>query len=196
MTLFNYPHEPHTRRHGPKGYASHSSYKPWLRDEFEFRCVYCLFRERWYPNGSDSFGVDHALPKSVRPDLECTYDNLLYACNRCNTAKGTAMVPNPCQLALRGHVRVNNAGLAEGNTPEGTLLIEVLGLNNPTTIEFRRRMLEVFASCDSPLLTSFFGYPDDLPDLSLARPTCNTRPKGITQSTYVRRSARQLSVVY
>lgn len=44
---FNYPDAPHRRRHGPRGYADYASYRPWLRDEFTFRCVYCLLREQW-----------------------------------------------------------------------------------------------------------------------------------------------------
>ncbi len=44
-TPFRYPDGPHQRRHGPRGYASYESYRPWLRDEFAFRCVYCLTRE-------------------------------------------------------------------------------------------------------------------------------------------------------
>ena len=47
MTAFTYPSEPDVRRHGPQGYADAASYRPWLRDEFAFRCVYCLFREQW-----------------------------------------------------------------------------------------------------------------------------------------------------
>ena len=43
---FEYPSSPHRRRHGPLGYADYASFRPWLRDEFSFRCVYCLLRER------------------------------------------------------------------------------------------------------------------------------------------------------
>jgi hypothetical protein len=45
MPAFTYPAEPHLRRHGPQGYVDAASYRPWLRDDFAFRCVYCLFRE-------------------------------------------------------------------------------------------------------------------------------------------------------
>ena len=41
---FTYPRSRHIRRHGPHGYRDYRSYKPWLRDEFAFRCVYCLWR--------------------------------------------------------------------------------------------------------------------------------------------------------
>ena len=48
--LFAYPRELHERRHGPLGYLDYGDYRPWLRDEFQFRCVYCLCRERWFPD--------------------------------------------------------------------------------------------------------------------------------------------------
>ncbi len=62
---FVYPDTPHVRMHGPRGYEAYQSYKDWLRDEFTFRCVYCLERERWYPNGHAAFGVDHVKPKPI-----------------------------------------------------------------------------------------------------------------------------------
>jgi len=44
---FIFPSVAHVRKHGPVGYTDFTTYKPWLRDEFQFRCVYCLERERW-----------------------------------------------------------------------------------------------------------------------------------------------------
>jgi hypothetical protein len=58
--IFRYPMSAHERRHGPRGYQDYRSYKPWLRDEFEFRCVYCLCRERWFPDGDANFSVDQS----------------------------------------------------------------------------------------------------------------------------------------
>src|SRR5947209_17514667 len=89
-TPFAYPLAPHARRHGPRGYGGYRGYqrfKPWLRDDFTFRCVYCLFRERWYPNGQDAFSVEHVTPQALAPDRVCDYDNLVYACVRCNSLK-------------------------------------------------------------------------------------------------------------
>ena len=40
--IFDYPAPQEKRRHGPSGYRNYESYRPWLRDEFDFRCVYCL----------------------------------------------------------------------------------------------------------------------------------------------------------
>ncbi len=58
MGAFDYPEIPHERRHGPTGYADHITYRPWLRDEFTFRCVYCLLREQWGRVMSE-FDVEH-----------------------------------------------------------------------------------------------------------------------------------------
>ena len=33
------------RQHGPRGYVDDEHYKPWLRDEFTYRCLYCGCRE-------------------------------------------------------------------------------------------------------------------------------------------------------
>ena len=72
MEGFNYPTKPHQRRHGPTGYGDYESYRPWLRDEFLFRCVYCLNREKWYSDDV-AFNIDHFLPVAVAPDMECDY---------------------------------------------------------------------------------------------------------------------------
>jgi hypothetical protein len=72
-----YPSVSHERRHGPHGYADYRTYKPWSRDEFTFRRVYCLPREVWYPNGYEEFAVEHFAAKSIVPDQSGEYDNLL-----------------------------------------------------------------------------------------------------------------------
>ena len=62
LTPFAYAAVPHPRKHGPQGYANYQEYKDWLRDEFVFRCVYCLEREMWYPSRAAAFSVDHVIP--------------------------------------------------------------------------------------------------------------------------------------
>ncbi len=79
---------PHTRKHGPYGYATYSAYRPWLRDEFTFRYVYCLAREQW-GRVSGEFGVDHFTPQAKSPDQALDYANLLYCCQSCNALKGS-----------------------------------------------------------------------------------------------------------
>src|SRR5205814_6335056 len=104
MTAFLYPAQPHVRRHGPEGYADPESYRAWLRDEFTFRCVYCLLREQW-GRVRGTFDIDHFLPVSLHPERERTYDNLLDACAACNAAKGNRAVPDPTAVLLDSSAR-------------------------------------------------------------------------------------------
>ena len=145
---FRYPSEPHQRKHGPTGYDDYRSYKPWLRDEFSFRCIYCLSRERWYPDGQDSFCVEHLLPKST-PEyahLEWWYDNLVYACRRCNSAKGKAILADPCRQAAFGlHLKVLPDGTIDWLTEDGMNLVLVLRLNDPEMVALRAKYIELLA---------------------------------------------------
>ena len=84
---FTYPPTAHVRRHGPGGYVDYASYRPWLRDEFAFRCVFCLRREQW-GRALAEFEIDHLVPVSIRPDQGTDYDNLLLACGG-NCSNGT-----------------------------------------------------------------------------------------------------------
>src|SRR5438874_1502240 len=96
---FVYPSSRITRRHAPAGYDNYQTFKPWLRDEFTFRCVFCLLRERMNgPSGQDGFSVEHLVPRTAHPELECDYSNLVYACAKCNSFKGSlGPVIDPCR---------------------------------------------------------------------------------------------------
>lgn len=118
---FDYPDEPLSRRHGPLGYTDYRSFKPWLRDEFSFRCILCLDLERWHPNGQEEFSVDHLEPQSVAAGQVTNYDNLLYTCCSCNRNRRAAVLPlDPCRHVLSEHLAVRQDGTIQGLTPEGT----------------------------------------------------------------------------
>ena len=95
--IFEYPEPQDQRRHGPAGYAEYESYRPWLRDEFVFRCVYCLKREAWGQITAE-FELDHFQPQSLHPQLNLAYTNLVYACRRCNAVKRDQTVVDPFGL--------------------------------------------------------------------------------------------------
>ncbi len=76
MTPFTYPSKPHLRRHGPQGYAEAASYRPWLRDEFTVRCVYCVFREQWEMLRG-TIDVEHFRPITSNPGDRLSHGNLL-----------------------------------------------------------------------------------------------------------------------
>ena len=196
MKPFIYPETPHSRRHAPEGYDDYSSFKPWLRDEFVFRCVYCLVQERWLPNGHSFFVVEHFKPKSVHRKLECSYPNLLYACQRCNLAKGDNELPDELQpecLPYGRRMAVKSTGEivgldAQGNhvAPRGkvALLIAGLRLNCPRLVEYRRAQMDRWRR-EAPTIEKNlskcgrFELPVDMPDLSQSRPAQNERPDGV-----------------
>jgi hypothetical protein len=193
IRVLEYGHAPHKRKHGPHGYSRYTSYKAWLRDEFDFRCVYCLFRETWSPQGQAAFCVDHVLPKRQFPDQINRYDNLVYVCARCNALKEDVDLGlDPCQIPLGEHVYVTTQGLVEALTSQGAYLVDILRLNHPQLIEFRRQITLLFELLEQKrrlsqehVTHSFFGLPSDLPNLAqLAPPSGNTRPHGVAHSYY------------
>lgn len=202
---FTYPAAPHTRVHGPTGYLDYTAYKPWLRDEFAFRCVYCLERETWHPDRAASFSVDHQTPVSLAPSLLCEYDNLVYSCLRCNPIKQARHLPlDPARDALADHLGVSDDGWMEARTRAGELWIELLELNRPDIIEVRLDILLILKAKqtypDDPtiatLYRSRFRYPADLPDLRALRPRGNARPEGVAACHFERRRAGPLPDTY
>lgn len=203
---FQYSGTPHARRHGPEGYIQYETYKDWLRDEFTFRCVYCLERERWYPSGDASFGVDHVLTKGIPAyaHLICVYGNLVYACNRCNSIKQDEILLDPCATAFADHLTVAADGTITAITREGQDLIDILALDLSDRTEERRNRLRLQAMYQRDptnedvraLYFAAFGYPRDLPDLAKLKPKNNSRPEGIAQSYYRRSVERTLPETY
>lgn len=199
MTPFTYPSAPLVRRHGPVGYLDHGSFRPWLRDEFVFRCVYCLRREQWEPN-LGVFEIDHFDPVGQSPDLRLTYRNLIYSCTTCNAAKGVRILPDPARVFLSTSLEVESDGHLSPHTDEARLLIRLLDLNDPMFVTWRMRMIRIVALAhthDGTLFRELLAYPDDLPDLSSLRPPGgNLRTEGISESHFERRNRGELPETY
>ena len=208
MTLpapFAYPSAPQTRRHGPRGYTDYGSYKPFLRDEFTFRCVYCLERERFYPNRDSSFSADHFQPKALKEALRNEYTNLVYCCTRCNSFKQTKITPlSPDTETFSEHFLVTDDGHIKGLTPEGQDLIDLMHLDESPALETRQKVLRILrikaAMPDNAevhcLLLDYLGFPDDLPDLSEPRPPANDKKDGIKESWFEKRQKGELPELY
>ena len=180
MSAFSYPADPHVCRHGPGGYADYESYRPWLRDEFTFRCVFCLLREQW-GHLRGTFDIDHFLPVASHPENVRVYDNLLYCCATCNAAKGKQIVADPSLVLLAGDVQVHEDGAIEGRTAAAAPTDPRPRPGRPEYTEFRLLWLGIAALSerhDSQLHRQLMGFPDELPDLARLRPpTGNTRPE-------------------
>jgi hypothetical protein len=195
---FAFPNGPHVRRHGPGGWSDYRRYRPWLRDEFCFRCVYCLMREQW-TDMRRGFQLDHFIPQKLRPDLRSEYENLIYLCAACNNLKSAGRLPDPCQVALVQCLRFNPDGSVEALNADGAMIIEVLELDDPRLVDLRRRQIGILASIvsiDWPGFVEAMRFPSDLPDLSLDPPPDNSRPEGIGSSWFARRHAGTIPEIY
>ena len=197
MQPYQYPDSPHVRLHGPAGYTAYESYREWLRDEFHFRCVYCLHREKW-GRRRGAWHVDHWLSQKEYPDQGVEYDNLVYACAGCNLAKGKRGVPNPCSCLLHGAVEVFEDGRIKARTPEAQRTVRLLGLDSPEDTEFRSQWIGIYRlkEYDYEEFLTWMGYPTDLPDLANKRCPENARPEGIEESCFALRARNELPDFY
>ncbi len=195
---YAYPATPHVRRHGPGGWREYRKYREWLRDEFSFRCVYCLEREVWR-DMREPMHVDHFEPQAIRKDLKCEYTNLLYACPACNSQKSDQLLPDPCEIALGDCVRVHADGRIEALNEHGDALIGILALDDPLTVKRRRMLIGTLSSLarrNWPMFVEWMGYPEDLPDLAKFPPPHNGKPEGVAQSHLARKRRNELPEVY
>jgi hypothetical protein len=187
---FAYPGARLIRRHAPNYAADWEQYRPWLRDEFEYRCVYCLRRERWIGRRAQ-FAIDHIVPR-VSGGSPLDYSNLAYACVRCNSAKGDNAVPHPDDIAYGHCVEVDNDGAIRwlSCNREGRMLVRSVRLSEPELTRLRRdeiRYLRNLYRYEPQRFQERMSYPDDLPDLKLKRPTANGRPDSWRTSAHARK---------
>lgn len=136
----------------PERTAEYRVFRPCLRLDYGFRCVYCGSHECEVSPVSPYglFEIDHFRPKSRKQfrKLKASYGNLRWACSVCNRAKGETW-PSPEEQAagyelldpvadqLADHLRETPEHLLEATTPLGEYFIETLDLN--ATVHQRRR---------------------------------------------------------
>ena len=199
MVGFEYPGQPHVRRHGPSGYKDYGSYRDWLRDEFMFRCVYCLHREQWYSR-SGTFHIDHFVPVSVDPQGALQYSNLLYACTTCNEAKRDILgMADPCSVSFRECIEIEADGRVVAKNPAGRRLCDVLRMNSPDNLTNRSRwirILELARSGDAALYEELMGFPAALPDLRSKKAPENDRPENAANCYFALRVRGELPLTY
>jgi hypothetical protein len=202
MYPFDYPTTARKRIHGPVGYKDYRLFKPWLRDEFDFRCVYCLEREQWNRAGHRIFSVDHVAPSSKNPDLTCDYTNLVYSCVGCNSLKCDAELPvDPCEHGLGEHLQCLPDGtIVSKESMVGTILIQIFAFNSePRAQQFRQfliRLAERGKEPDAvPIVRNayklYFETPPVWPNLEQLRPPGgNYKSEGIRNSHFALKGKR------
>lgn len=196
--IFDYPASRSERTHGPAGYSSYESFRPWLRDEFTFRCVYCLKRETWGQVTSE-FELDHFEPQSLAPARKFDYLNLVYACRRCNAVKLDQSINDPVTILSSDVVVVLPDGAIQSESLDAQRLIAQIDLNSPALRRWRvtwMRIIDLARERDSDLHQHLTGFPEDLPNLGRLRPPTNSRPDGIEISWYAKRDRGQLPESY
>lgn len=119
----------------------HLKCKMYLRNDFQFKCAYCGMREQ--DTGvqlEDAFEKDHFVAVASKQPLDHdAYDNMVYACSKCNGTKSNmsiSLLLDPCKDDIysgnRPHVQClgeNGYYRVIGNTPEGCQYIKSLKLN-------------------------------------------------------------------
>lgn len=188
---FCYAPRPHVRKHGPAGYARWEHYREWLRDEFDFVCVYCLRREVWERRRAQ-WVVEHLIPRAKAPELALEYTNLVYACVSCNSAKSDQTIPDPCRYAYGELVFVTDDGLIHARNSEGRSLIRAAALDAADAVGWRRKQIRVLRALqrhDAELYRALLGLPENLPDLVRHRPAppSNRKPDGAKNCHYEQR---------
>jgi len=144
------------RRKTKKKFSDYRKYKPWLREDFKYACVYCSIHEGEF-GGFHNFHVEHFKPKSKFPTLETEYINLLYACWRCNSFKGEDWPSNnplksgrgylnPCKYDYEEYFIIDKDEVITGKVKVVTYMIERLHLNCYFLIEVRKKRREIHES--------------------------------------------------
>lgn len=196
--IFDYPELRLERIHGPAGYATYESFRPWLRDEFTFRCVYCLKREMW-GQVTGEFELDHFEPQSLVPERTLDYFNLIYACSRCNSVKLDVPIDDPLTILSSSFVFVLPDGVLFSDSLDAKRIIQQIDLNSPALRRWRvmwMRIVDLANARDVVLYNQLTGFPEDLPDLSRLRPPSNSRREGIEISWHAKRQRGQLPQSY
>jgi len=161
--------------------------------------VFCLTRETWGPFQAQ-FAIDHFVPVKAHPSAPASYDNLLYTCITCNSAKSDRSVPDPLVVLHQESVWIDQDGYLHTKTTEAALTIELLDLNHPRKAEFRSLWMAVVTlsrRLDPATHRRILVFPDDLPNLKrLLPPNGNKWPAGVELSYHSQRSRGKLPATY
>jgi hypothetical protein len=140
---------------------------------------------------------------AVDASLKLVYDNLVYACHKCNLHKGKRLFIDPCTEAYGDHLEVNDDGKIKSQTRQGQRLIRLLKLDTDSAIRVRFikiRCERSLAQNDPIGYVALMGYPDrdELPDIEALNQEVpnNTRPDGVDKSCRARHKRGELPEYY
>lgn len=128
------------------------------------KCAYC---ELALGKGATYLEVEHFYAKQHHPGRVLDWDNLLPACRRCNGCKGAwdvnlpgQMIVDPVLAAPQQHIRLNDAYMPVGRTPDGENTIIEIELNNIDRLGvLRYRIGEKFKQKLEEILEAYTTLP-------------------------------------
>jgi uncharacterized protein (TIGR02646 family) len=154
-------------------YARYTSYKTFLREDFNKRCGYCDERDVIY-GGVRVFHIDHFRPQKHFPHRENDYNNLVYACPYCNGGKsddwpsgteehsvleGRGYI-DPCDTDFNNHFERHNNGRIRPKTDVGNYMFKQLKLGlRRHELAWKNEQLELALNALRDELKNYSGEP-------------------------------------
>jgi len=122
------------KRKCTKIYASYTSFKPYIREDFNKRCGYCDDLDLFH-GGVRGYQIDHFRPHSISKftHLKEEYSNLIYSCSFCNRAKSNKWKDSegfidPCDEEYDNHLERNQRGQIKCKSEQGRYIHTNLNL--------------------------------------------------------------------
>lgn len=99
MNHINFRNISPKRTYVGKELKDYRKYKDALEKDFGERCGYTCCHQSWF-GGKRNFQIDHFKPRSIYPDLETKYSNLIYSCSYVNRSKSDneGIYIDPCDV--------------------------------------------------------------------------------------------------
>jgi len=133
--MANSIHHKKPKRTCTKSYSQYTSFKPFIREDFNQRCGYCDDLDI-YNGGSRGYQIDHFKPHSIAKfnHLKTTYSNLVYSCPYCNRAKSNKWQDSegfidPCDNAYDIHLQRCDRGKIHFKSSQGKYIHRNLSLH-------------------------------------------------------------------
>jgi len=85
--------------------------------------------------GSAVYEIDHYLPRKEFPEYTAAWQNLFYACRKCNRRKykfsplSNLFIPNPCDHQMADHLQFRGARI-KTHTDCGAFMVDLLRLDD------------------------------------------------------------------
>ncbi len=119
------------RTYSGKELSDYKQYKSFLEKDFNERCGYTDCHQFWF-GGKRNFQIDHFKPKSIHPELETKYFNLVYCCSYVNRAKSNdaGKYIDPCNSDYNQHFYRDSFGniIPRDNSEEAKYMYRMLKL--------------------------------------------------------------------